>query len=108
MDVFTNLEGIIKVWDYGLTKSSVRFDLGIDADLRVVEDYEFGAALQYFTGSKEHNIVLRKIALEKDLKLNEYGLFKGRKRIAGETEEEIYQTLGFAYIEPELRKIPGK
>ena len=108
MDVFTNLEGIIKVWDYGLTKSSVRFDLGIDADLRVVEDYEFGAALQYFTGSKEHNIVLRKIALEKDLKLNEYGLFKGRKRIAGETEEEIYQTLGFAYIEPELRENTGE
>jgi len=60
---------VIKVWDYGLTKSSVRFNNNIDADLRVVEKNEFGSALQYFTGSKEHNIALRKLALEKGLKL---------------------------------------
>ncbi|NCN53265.1 DNA polymerase III, partial [Candidatus Wolfebacteria bacterium] len=76
MDAFVNLDGIIKVWDYGLTKSSVRFDKKIDADLRVVDDYEFGSALQYFTGSKDHNIKTRKLAIEKNLKLNEYGLFK--------------------------------
>ncbi|MDD5760482.1 MAG: DNA polymerase/3'-5' exonuclease PolX [Candidatus Pacebacteria bacterium] len=122
MDAFTNMEGTIKIWDYGLTKSSVRFDLGIDADLRVVKDYEFGAALQYFTGSKEHNIITRKIALEKGLKLNEYGLFKKVKslsqkskdiryqwkRISGETEEEIYKSLGLSYIEPELRENTGE
>lgn len=112
MDAFVNLNGVIKVWDYGLTKSSVRFKKGIDADLRVVEDYEFGSALQYFTGSKEHNIILRKIAIEKGMKLNEYGLFKkvksSWKRIGGETEEEIYKALGLSYIEPELRENTGE
>jgi len=131
MDAFVNLDGIIKVWDYGLTKSSVRFDKKIDADLRVVDDYEFGSALQYFTGSKDHNIKTRKLAIEKNLKLNEYGLFKKIKnqkskikitnqkskiikvktewkRIAGVSEEEIYQTIGLPYIEPELRENTGE
>jgi len=108
MDAFVNLDGIIKVWDYGLTKSSVRFDKKIDVDLRVVDDYEFGSALQYFTGSKEHNIKTRKLAIEKDLKLNEYGVFKGKKLIAGKTEEEVYQTIGLPYIEPELRENTGE
>ncbi len=108
MDVFVNLNGVIKIWDYGLTKSSVRFSKGIDADLRVVESNEFGSALQYFTGSKEHNIALRKIAIDKNLKLNEYGLFKGKKRIAGENEEEIYKILGLSYIEPEIRENRGE
>ena len=131
MDAFVNLDGIIKVWDYGLTKSSVRFDKKIDADLRVVADDEFGSALQYFTGSKDHNIKTRKLAMEKNLKLNEYGLFKKIKnqkskikitnqkskiikvktewkRIAGVSEEEIYQTIGLPYIEPELREDRGE
>jgi len=108
MDAFVNLNGIIKVWDYGLTKSSVRFDKKIDVDLRVVDDYEFGSALQYFTGSKDHNIKTRKLAIEKDLKLNEYGVFKGKKLIAGKTEEEVYQTIGLPYIEPELRENTGE
>ena len=131
MDAFVNLDGIIKVWDYGLTKSSVRFDKKIDADLRVVADDEFGSALQYFTGSKDHNIKTRKLAMEKGLKLNEYGLFKKIKnqkskikitnqkskiikvktewkRIAGVSEEEIYQTIGLPYIEPELRENTGE
>ena len=108
MDAFVNLKGIIKVWDYGLTKSSVRFDKKIDADLRVVDDYEFGSALQYFTGSKEHNIVTRKIAIDKNLKLNEYGVFKGKKLIAGKTEEDVYRVLGLPYIEPELRENTGE
>ena len=131
MDAFVNLDGIIKVWDYGLTKSSVRFDKKIDADLRVVDDDEFGSALQYFTGSKDHNIKTRKLAMEKGLKLNEYGLFKKIKnqkskikitnqkskiikvktewkRIAGVSEEEIYQTIGLPYIEPELRENTGE
>jgi DNA polymerase (family 10) len=115
MDAFVNLDGIIKVWDYGLTKSSVRFDKKIDVDLRVVDDYEFGSALQYFTGSKEHNIKTRKLAIENNLKLNEYGVFKalpagrqGKKLIAGKTEEEVYQTIGLSYIEPELRENTGE
>ena len=131
MDTFVNLKGVIKVWDYGQTKSSVRFKKGIDADLRVVEDYEFGSALQYFTGSKEHNIETRKLAIEKGLKLNEYGVFKKFKnqnskvkitsqnskiikvktkweRIAGKTEKEVYQTIGLPYIEPELRTNTGE
>jgi len=108
MDAFVNLDGIIKVWDYGLTKSSVRFDKKIDADLRVVDDYEFGSALQYFTGSKDHNIKTRKLAMEKGLKLNEYGVFKGKKLIAGKTEEEVYKVIGLPYIEPELREDRGE
>ncbi|MGB9763331.1 MAG: DNA polymerase/3'-5' exonuclease PolX [Minisyncoccia bacterium] len=108
MNAFINLNGVIKIWDYGKTKSSVKFKNGIDVDLRVVKDDEFGSALQYFTGSKEHNIEIRKIAIEKGLKLNEYGVFKGKERIAGRTEEEIYQALGLPYIEPELRENTGE
>ena len=108
MDAFVNLDGIIKVWDYGLTKSSVRFDKKIDADLRVVDDDEFGSALQYFTGSKDHNIKTRKLAIEKNLKLNEYGVFKGKKLIAGKTEEEVYKVIGLPYMEPELREDRGE
>jgi len=66
---------------------------GFDVDLRVVPEESYGAALQYFTGSKEHNISLRRIAQEKGLKLNEYGVFRGNKRIAGKTEEEVYEAL---------------
>jgi len=112
MDTFVNLPGIIKVWDYGLTKSSVRFKKKIDVDLRVVKEDEFGSALQYFTGSKEHNIATRKIAISKGLKLNEYGVFRkirGKwKKIAGATEEEVYQAIGLPYIEPELRTNRGE
>jgi DNA polymerase (family 10) len=108
MDAFVNLDGIIKVWDYGLTKSSVRFDKKIDVDLRVVDNDEFGSALQYFTGSKDHNIKTRKLAMEKNLKLNEYGVFKGKKLIAGKTEEEVYKVIGLPYIEPELREDRGE
>ncbi|MEK7627256.1 MAG: PHP domain-containing protein, partial [Patescibacteria group bacterium] len=70
----------------------------------IVEEKSFGAALNYFTGSKEHNVILRQIVKEKGLKLNEYGLFKNRKIIAGKTEQEIYEKLGLNYIEPELRE----
>jgi len=108
MDYFISLPEVIKIWDHGLTKSSVRMRDGFDVDLRVVKDREFGSALQYFTGSKEHNIALRKIAIEKGLKLNEYGIFKGKKRIAGKTEEEIYAALGLPYIEPEMRTNTGE
>jgi len=108
MQFFVSLPGIEKVWATGGTKASVRLKAGFDVDLRVVKDESFGAALQYFTGSKEHNVATRKIAMYKGLKLNEYGVFKGDKRIAGKTEEEVYKALGLAYIEPELREDEGE
>src|SRR3990172_2481618 len=108
MDFFVSLPGVIKVWGKGATKTSVRTRNGFDMDIRVVPKESFGAALQYFTGSKEHNIILRKIAIDKGLKLSEYGLFRGERMIAGETEEEIYHLLGMDYIEPELRENQGE
>ncbi len=108
MDFFVSLPGITKIWGKGSTKSSIRMKQGFDVDLRVVQKKSYGAALQYFTGSKEHNIDLRRIAIEKGLKLNEYGLFKGRKMIAGWYEPGIYKTLGLAWMEPELRENQGE
>jgi len=108
MDFFVRLPGIIKVWMKGPTKSSVRMEQGFDVDLRVVKKKSYGSALQYFTGSKEHNIVTRRIAIEKGLKLSEYGLFKGKKMIAGWSEAGIYKALGLSWIEPELRENQGE
>jgi len=108
MDFFVSLPGVIKIWGKGFTKASVRMQGGFDMDLRVVPKRSYGAALQYFTGSKEHNIVTRKIAIEKGLKLSEYGLFKGSRMIAGENEEGIYKALGMVLIPPELRENTGE
>jgi len=108
MDFFVSFPGIIKVWGKGSTKASVRTKEGFDMDIRVVPKKSYGSALQYFTGSKEHNIVLRKIAIDKGFKLNEYGLFRRSKMIAGKTEEEIYRALGLSYIEPEMRENQGE
>ncbi|MEK7463195.1 MAG: PHP domain-containing protein, partial [Patescibacteria group bacterium] len=130
MDFFTNMPEVEKVFAYGTTKSSVKLKNGLDADLRVVPPESYGAALNYFTGSKEHNIALREIAIKKGYKLNEYGLFKIKnqkskikitnqnakiledeklwKQIVGKTEEEIYTKLGLAYIEPEMREMRGE
>ncbi len=103
MGIFTTLPGVIKIWGKGPTKSSVTMQGGFNVDLRVVPAESFGAALQYFTGSKEHNIELRKIAISKGLKLNEYGVFKGSKMVAGKTEEDIYKVLGIPFVQPEER-----
>ena len=108
MDFFTSLSGIVKIWGKGTTKSSVRMKEGFDMDIRVVPKRSYGSALQYFTGSKEHNIALRKIAIDKGLKLSEYGLFRGPKKIAGESEEEIYKKLGIEWIPPEIRENQGE
>jgi DNA polymerase (family 10) len=108
MDFFTSLPGIVKIWGKGKTKSSVRLKQGFDMDIRVVSKKSYGSALQYFTGSKEHNIALRKIAIDKGLKLSEYGLFRGSKMIAGETEEGIYEKLGMDWISPEMRENQGE
>jgi len=109
MERFVSLKFVNYIYAKGRTKTLVRLSLGIDADLRVVPAASYGAALQYFTGNKDHNIALRKIAEQKGLKLNEYGLFRGRRRIAGETEESIYSALGFKQVPPpEIRMNKGE
>lgn len=108
MDYFTGMDEVVKVWAKGLTKSSARLKGGYDCDLRVIKKESFGAALQYFTGNKYHNILTRRLAMKKGLKLNEYGVFHGGKKIAGKTEEEVYQTIGLSYIEPEIRNNTGE
>jgi len=108
MDFFVSLPGIIKIWGKGSTKASVRMRGGFDMDIRVIPKRSYGAALQYFTGSKDHNIVLRKIAMDKGLKLSEYGLFRGSRMIAGVTEEEIYEKLGMDWMPAEMRENQGE
>ncbi len=109
MDFFTKMDDIEDVLAKGPTKASVRLE-GIQADLRVLPEKTYGAALLYFTGSKQHNIALRKIAIKKGMKLSEYGLFnkKTNKLLAGKTEEECYKKLGLKYIEPEIREEEGE
>ena len=108
MDYFCKLDGVRDVLAKGATKSSVKLFNGMQIDLRVIKAESYGAGLQYFIGSKEHNIALRKIAISKGLKLSEYGLFKKDKIVAGKTEEEIYKYLGLDYIEPEIRENQGE
>lgn len=108
MDRFVNYDGVQEVFAKGETRSSVFLKSGIQIDIRVVPQKSYGAALLYFTGSKSHNIILRRLAKHKDWKLNEYGLFEGEKFIAGETEEEMYKKLDLPYIVPELRENRGE
>ncbi|RJQ29772.1 DNA polymerase/3'-5' exonuclease PolX [Candidatus Parcubacteria bacterium] len=108
MDFFVGMPEVVRVYAKGGTKASVRMRSGIDIDLRVVPEGSYGAALNYFTGSKEHNVALRTLAEKKGMKLNEYGLFRGKKRVAGASEEEIYRALGLEYIEPEMREDKGE
>ncbi len=108
MDFFVSLPRVVKIWSKGPTKSSIRMEEGFDVDIRVIPEKSYGAALQYFTGSKEHNIVTRRIAMGKGLKLNEYGLFRGSKMIAGKTEEGVYKAIGLSWIPPELRENEGE
>jgi len=108
MDFFVSLPDIEKVWGKGGTKASVHMKDGFDMDLRVVPRESYGSALQYFTGSKEHNIITRKIAIDKGLKLSEYGVFRGSKMIAGSTEEDVYRALGLIWMPPEIRENEGE
>jgi DNA polymerase (family 10) len=105
---FVGYEDVTQVVAQGATRSTIRLRNGLQVDLRVVPPESFGAALCYFTGSKAHNIALRQIAIEHGLKLNEYGLFKGTKRLAGRTEPELYRRLGLASVPPELREDQGE
>lgn len=121
MDAFVVMPEVVSVIAHGETKSSVKLASGINVDLRVVPAESYGAALNYFTGSKEHNVALRALAITKGWKLNEYGLFQDTdqrglkhgptrtgKWLAGRTEEELYKKFGMDYIEPELRENTGE
>jgi DNA polymerase (family 10) len=108
IDRFVAYEDVAQILSRGPTRSSVVLRNGTQIDLRVVSEVNYGAALMYLTGSKAHNIALRQIAAARGLKLNEYGLFRGNRRVAGRTEEEIYAYLGLPYIEPELREDHGE
>jgi DNA polymerase (family 10) len=108
IDHFVRYEEVDKVLSKGTTRSTVILKAGIQVDCRVVPEESYGAALHYFTGSKGHNIAVRKIGQAKGLKINEYGVFRGKKRIAGRTEEEVYRAAGLPYIEPELREDRGE
>ncbi|PYJ57561.1 MAG: DNA polymerase/3'-5' exonuclease PolX [Verrucomicrobia bacterium] len=115
IEFFTSQPGVVSVSAKGDTKASVILQGGIQADLRVVSDAEFPYALMYFTGNKEHNIVMRQRAIERGLRLNEYGLFKAKEEtrdpkllLRCKTEEEIYQQLDLPYIPPELREDKGE
>ncbi len=108
MDEFTSFEGVSRVWGKGKTKTSLRMEKGFNIDLRVVPLGSFGSALQYFTGSKEHNVALRRLAILKGYKLNEYGLFKEGVLRAGKDEAGIYKKLGLQFIPPELRENRGE
>lgn len=105
---FCSYDEIAEVLSHGPTRSSVVLKCGLQVDARVVNPESYGAALHYFTGSKAHNIAIRRLGQERGLKINEYGVFKGQTRIAGETEESVYQTVGLPFIPPELREDRGE
>ena len=109
MDHFVSMPQVEEVLSRGQSKAFVRLNNGMDADLLVVSEESFGSALQYFTGSKEHGVALRKLALAKHLHLNEWGIFDSHNnKIAGNTEDEIYNTLGLDWIPPEIRENNGE
>ncbi len=108
IDAFTSLEGVTQVLGSGSTKGSVIFDDRFQVDLRVVSPACYGAALQYFTGSQAHNVRLRERAKKDGLKINEYGVFRGERKIAGASEEKVYEALGLPWISPELREDRGE
>ncbi len=107
MDAFTSLDGVEDIVAKGDTKSSIVLK-GMDVDLRVVDAASFGAAAHYFTGSKHHNIRIRELGVKRGLKINEYGIFRGDEKIGGEDEEDVFKSVGVAYIPPELREDRGE
>jgi DNA polymerase (family 10) len=108
MDFFTTMPEVAEVKGRGPAKAFVRLKGGIDADLLVVPENSWGSALQYFTGSKEHGVELRRIALARGLRLNEWGVFRGERQVAGKTEQDVYRTLGLAWMPPEMRENAGE
>ena len=108
MDRFVGYEDTEKVVSKGTTRSTILLRTGVHVDLRVVPEASYGAALHYFTGSKAHNIAVRTLGVKKNLKINEYGVYKGDRRIAGRTEEEVFSHVGLSFIDPELREDMGE
>ncbi|MGI0029662.1 MAG: DNA polymerase/3'-5' exonuclease PolX [Nitrososphaera sp.] len=108
MDFFVSMPEVDQVVGRGPAKAFVKLAGGIDADLLVVPRESWGSALQYFTGSKDHSVELRRMAIAKGLRLNEWGVFRGKKRVAGETEEEVYSALGLQWVPPEMRENKGE
>lgn len=108
MEFFVKMPEVQQVIGRGPAKAFVRLAGGIDADLLVVPEESWGSALQYFTGSKEHSVELRKIAIARELRLNEWGVFRGKKRVAGKTEQDVYRALGLQWVPPEMRENAGE
>lgn len=107
-EYFVSMAQVMRVVEKGATKSAVKLNTGMNADVRILPEESYGAAMQYFTGSKPHNIELRRIAQKKGWKLSEYGIFQDDKLIAGKTEEEVYEKLGLKWIPPEMRENTGE
>ncbi|MEP9396966.1 DNA polymerase/3'-5' exonuclease PolX [Mesorhizobium sp. KR2-14] len=105
---FVRYDEVDKILAKGPTRSTVVLKAGVQVDVRVVPEESYGAALHYFTGSKAHNIAIRKLAQDKGLKLNEYGIFRGESRVGGSTEEQVFAAVGLPYIVPELRENRGE
>jgi DNA polymerase (family 10) len=108
MDALVAYEDVVEVVSKGPTRATVRLRAGLQVDVRVVAPASFGSALHYFTGSKAHNIAVRRLAMAKGLKLNEYGIFREKRRIGGRTEQEVFAAVGLDYIAPELREDRGE
>jgi len=108
MKRFVGYDEVTKVLAQGETRATVLLASGLQVDVRVVEPESFGAALHYFTGSKAHNIAIRRLGQQRKLKINEYGVFKNGKRVAGQTEESVYKSVGLVYVPPELREDRGE
>lgn len=107
-DYFIDYDEVEDVNAHGSTRATVYLKSGMQVDLRVVPEVSYGAALHYFTGSKAHNIAIRKLGQGRGLKINEYGVFKGKQRVAGRSEQEVYKSVNLPYIEPELREDRGE
>jgi DNA polymerase (family 10) len=111
VEYFTKMPGVMQVLASGDTKGSVILETDLEpiqVDIRIVPEIQYGAALQYFTGSKDHNVKIRSLAKEKGLKVSEYGVFRGKKSIAGKTEISVYKALGLPWIPPEIREDRGE
>ncbi len=107
-DYFVQFPKTAAILAHGSTRATIQLISGLQVDLRVVKESSYGAALTYFTGSKPHNIALRQLALKHKLKVNEYGVYRNNRKIAGKTEEDVYHSLKLPYLEPELRENRGE
>ena len=108
MQQLVRYEEVTEVQAQGSTRATLKLRNGLQVDVRVVPASTFGAALHYFTGSKAHNVAIRKLAMKRGLKLNEYGIFRGDERVGGKTEQQVFKSVGLPYIEPELREDRGE